>query len=108
VRKKKSKKPTGKQLKQHYGIGISKRVKKRTTKKSTRRPGTCTVVSRAIARRNPSSVKIGELLGIMYSRDGVKYLHKFTKDRPSLHTDMTGTMMFIEGGKYHWTPFGVK
>lgn len=95
MRKKKSKKPTAKQLKQHYGIGVSRRVKKRPTKKSA-------------ARRNPAGVKIGELLGIMYSRDGVKYLHKFTKDRPELHTDMTGTKMFINGGKYHWTPFGVK
>ena len=53
-------------------------------------------------------VPIGPLLGIMYSRNGTKYLHKFTSNRPTLTVSMDGKQLFIEGGVYLVTPLGVE
>ncbi len=60
-------------------------------------------------RASPGAkVPIGKVLGIMYERDGTKYLHKFTSHPPSLATNMHGNRIFVEGGKFQWTPLGVK
>lgn len=52
--------------------------------------------------------RIGKLLGIMYERDGEKFLHRFKSAHPSIETDITGRKIFITGGKFKWTPFGVE
>lgn len=76
---------------------------KRKKKAKLKKPRT---VKRKIA---PSKhVVIGPLHAIAYERNGEKFLHKFTKDRPTLTCSMDGSKMFIEGGKYLWTPLGVE
>ena len=55
-----------------------------------------------------NKLEVGELLGIMYKRAGTQYMHKFTANRPILKVNTAGDQMYIEGGKYIWTPLGVK
>lgn len=58
--------------------------------------------------KTEKKVPVGKLIGVMYERGGVKYLHKFTSNPPELKTNMTGNKMFIDGGKFNWSPMGVK
>lgn len=66
--------------------------------------------SRAIKKvpRDSGHVEIGPLHAIMYKRDGVLYKHVFTTNKPTLITNRNGNQMFIKGGRYIWTPLGVK
>lgn len=58
--------------------------------------------------RDSGHVEIGPLFALMYKRDGVLYKHVFTSNKPTLCTNRTGNQMFIKGGRYTWTPIGVK
>lgn len=78
---------------------MKRKSKRKSKKKSIKKTRSSPKVSR---------VKIGPLLGIMYERGGERYLHKFTSNRPTLETNTAGNQIFISGGKYLWTPLGVK
>lgn len=80
----------------------------RKKKKSVTRKKPMHMRSKRNAPQRKNNVAVGPLLAIAYERDGEKFLHKFTKDRPMLTCSMDGTKMFLEGGKYLWTPLGVK
>lgn len=71
-------------------------------KKHTRKP------TKKTRGKTAGLVYIGPLLGLMYQRDGKRYLHKFNKSRPGLYTNRAGDRMVLVGGRYRWTPLGVK
>ena len=59
-----------------------------------------------------SLLKVGELTGIMYeaTRDDIteEYLHEFeSDDLPILAADVTTGQLFIVGGDYSFTEFGI-
>ena len=85
-----------------------RRKKKSKVLKKTRVIKTSSRMRVSTKSKSVSKIKIGPLLGLMYERDGEKYMHKFTSNKPTLETNIGGNQMYITGGRYLWTPIGVK
>lgn len=76
-----------------FKVGVKRKTKKKTITRT---------------KTGMRHVAIGPLLGLMYTKNGTQYLHKFTSNRPTLTVSMDGKQLYIEGGVYLVTPLGVE